>query len=150
MPAIFAYNAKVHLSAAAALVWFLYHVDRIRLWPLNDEKKRKECFLPLFYSSVYPVKPHGKSNTCTTAEPTCCPVGLLCRSDCSTECRTRWCSLQKQTSRGAAESTGTCSVPTTPSASLHCCLFYSSHSPQHSSHHSHSELKVWNWNTNLV
>lgn len=49
----------------------------------------------------------------------------LCRSDCSTECRTRWCSLQKQTSRGAAENTGTCSVPTAPSASLHCCLFYS-------------------------
>lgn len=42
MPAIFAYNAKVRLSAAAALVWFLYHVDRIRLWPLNDEKKEKK------------------------------------------------------------------------------------------------------------
>lgn len=49
MPAIFADNAKVRLSAGAALVWFLYHDDRIRLWPLNDEKKKIMFFATFFF-----------------------------------------------------------------------------------------------------
>lgn len=97
------------LSCSCSCFWFLYRTDRIRLWPQNDGRKR--MFLLLFHTSAYPAMHRGKSNTCTTAEPTCCPA-------CSAECRTRWCSLPKRTSRGAAENTGTCSVLFTHRSSI--------------------------------
>lgn len=129
MPAIFANCCK---SQSAVLVWFLCHVDRIRLWPPNDNKK--ECFCHFFF-------PHF------CLDSLCLAVKAIRAPQLKPPAARSALNVELD---GARRDLGNLLGALQPSTSLRCCLFYSCHLPQQSSHHSFSELKAQNWNTKLL
>lgn len=110
------HNAAI-VCLSAALAWFVFHVDRISLWRLNDNKK-KRMFLPLFFffpnCSVYTVYASVKA---------ICAPQLNPPTACSA------LDVELDGERG------------NPRGALYRLSVYSCHLPQQSSHRSFSELK---------